>query len=87
MNVLNKRVSRLEVQLARCVDSERQNRSIVEKIFKNRRRLEGLPPEETRPPATPPDASRQSKSIAEAIWRARAARMNQARADDSPRQE
>jgi len=34
MNAINKRVSRLEVQLACCADREQQDRSIVEALWK-----------------------------------------------------
>jgi hypothetical protein len=80
MNALTKRVSRLEVQLARCTESEQQDRSIVEAIMENRRRRLDLPPEEKRPPATSLRASHRPESFAEAIWRAQAARRNLAKA-------
>ena len=84
MNAINKRVSRLEVQLACCADREQQDRSIVEAIMENRRRRLGLPSEEKRPPATTLMASHRPESIAEAIWRAQAARRNRATAAASP---
>jgi hypothetical protein len=51
-----------------------------------RRRLEreGLPPEAKRQPATTLDPSRRPESIAEAIWRFRAARTNRATGAPSP---
>jgi outer membrane protein TolC len=78
MNVFNKRVSRLEAQLARCAENEQQDRSIVEAILENRRRLLGLPPEKKQPLATPLRAS-HPESIAEAIWHAQAARKDLAK--------
>jgi len=78
---IHKRVSKLEVHLARRADSGRQDRSIVEAIMENRRRMEGLPAGATLPPATLPRPSRQRESIAEAIWRAQAVRRNQAKAE------
>jgi len=81
MNAMSRRISRLEAQSARSADSERHDRSMVEAIMENRRRMEGLPPGATLPPATLPRPSRQRESIAEAIWRAQAARRNQAKAE------
>lgn len=52
MNVFNKRVSRLESQLARCAEGEQQDRSIVEAIMENRRRRLGLPTEDKQQPVT-----------------------------------
>ena len=81
MNSINRRVSRVEVQLARCAEREQQDRSMAEAIMENRRRRLGLPAEENRPPATLPRASHRPESIAEAIWRAQAARRNLAKAE------
>ena len=82
MNALNRRISRLESQFAPRVEHEwrdEHGRTIAEAIFENRRRWEGLLPEEKRQPAAPLNLERRPESIAEAIWRARAAHMNQAK--------
>jgi hypothetical protein len=88
MNAINKRVSRLEARLAPPVEPrDEYGRTIAEVIYEARRRrlaMEGMPPEGNRQPATSFKASRRSESIAEAIWRARAARMNRATAAPSP---
>ena len=84
MNAINKRVSRLEVQLARCADNVRPDRTIVEAIMENRRRRlerEGLPPEDLRPRANALKFGNRPESMAEAIWRAQAARRSLAKAE------
>ena len=81
MNALNRRVSRLEVQLTRCADSEPRDehgRTAAERIWEARRSRmtkEELIVEERRM-AVLHEACRGHQSIAEAIWRGQAALKN-----------
>ena len=74
--------------LACSTDNEQPGSHHSREDFKARRRRldrERLPPEEKRPPATTLDPSRRPESPAEAIWRFRATRMNQAIAEGKAR--
>ena len=82
MNALNRRVSRLEVQLTRCADSEPRDehgrRTAAERIWEARRSRmtkEELIVEERRM-AVLHEACRGHWTIAEAIWRGQAALKN-----------
>ena len=78
MNVINRRVSRLEVSLIGNERRDERERTAVDAILEARRRRraeEGLPPEENLPPASPFRTDRRPQSAAEAILAARAALM------------
>jgi len=83
MNIINRRVSTLELRIASLRGNERRDehgRTPAEAILEARRRRrakEGLPPEESRPP-TRFMARWRPQSIAEAIRAARAAAMARA---------